>query len=470
MEIIISTIGLAFILLGGLISLMMKLGRLEGRLDTLEGKKHFERAEQEFALKLESMLRAAQERLTQVLNPQAIIHDIEVSRQQTIQQIEQQLDTVQLSDVNTLLQELTAVKQQVLATITQANSSATQLRELEEKVTQSLEAFNVKVIETINRADAHRLSLEQEFKQSLTTQLADFEKKRQIILTEISRVQEKALQELRQEITKLKQSTKQSSDPMTELANTLPEISFETAFIDSNKKIRRETRKARQLVENLGNNVTLEMIYIPGGNFMMGSNDSDEEKPIHSVTIKPFFAGKYPVTQAQWEVIMGDNPSNFKGVTRPVETVTWNDVMKFCANLSQMTGKSYRLLSEAQWEYACRAGTTTKYCFGDIITPDLANYDGSGIKQTTPVGKYPANAFGLYDMHGNVWEWCEDSWHENYVGAPTDGSARVSGSSGLRVLRGGSWFNPSGVRSAYRFRDFLYFRGNVGFRLIIPSP
>ncbi len=467
MEIIIGIMGLALPLLGGLVWLIMKLGRLEGRLDTLEGGGHTRRAEQEFALKLESMLREAQERLTQVLNPQAIIHDIEASRQQTIQQIEQQLDTVQLSDVNTLLQELTTVKQQVLATITQANSSATQLRELEEKVSQSLEAFNVKVIETINRADAHRLSVEQEFKQSLTTQLAYFDKKRQIILTEISRVQEKALQELRQEITKLKQSTQQSSDPVTELANTLPEISFETAFIDSNKKIRRETRKVRQLVENLGNGITLEMIYIPGGTFMMGSNDSDYEKPIHSVTIKPFFAGKYPVTQAQWEVMMGDNPSNFKGATRPVETVNWNDVMKFCAKLSQMTGKSYRLLSEAQWEYACRAGTTTKYCFGDIITPDLANYDGSGIKQTTPVGKYPANAFGLYDVHGNVWEWCEDSWHENYVGVPTDGSAWVSGSSDAHLRRGGSWGNnDSYLRCANRNRfDTTDGNNNRGFRL-----
>jgi len=253
------------------------------------------------------------------------------------------------------------------------------------------------------------------------------------------------------------------------LAETLPEITFETAFIDNNKNIRRETRKARQLVEILPNNVKLEMIYVPGGTFMMGSEDYDDEKPIHQVTLKPFLVGKYPVTQAQWEAIMGSNPSGFKGANRPVETVTWDDAMQCCAKLSQLTGQQYRLLSEAQWEYACRAGSVTKYSFGEIITPELANYRENGIKQTTEVGKYPANGFGLYDIHGNVWEWCEDVSHGNYNKAPVDGSPWVvGGSSNKYLIRGGSWTsNDHGLRCATRVRSRDGTRGcdDGGFRI-----
>ena len=213
---------------------------------------------------------------------------------------------------------------------------------------------------------------------------------------------------------------------------------------------------ASYFTEDLGNSINLEMIAIPGGTFMMGSPEGeggDSEKPQHEVTVQAFYMGKYPITQAQYQQIMGNNPSKFKGDERPVECVSWNDAVEFCQRLSGQTGKEYRLPSEAEWEYACRAGTTTKYYFGDDITSDLANYDGN-VGETTSVGQYSPNAFGLYDMHGNVWEWCQDKWHDNYQDAPNDGRAWVSGDISIFVLRGGSWDGfPRYCRSAYRGRD-----------------
>ncbi|MFM7364652.1 MAG: SUMF1/EgtB/PvdO family nonheme iron enzyme, partial [Cuspidothrix sp.] len=206
--------------------------------------------------------------------------------------------------------------------------------------------------------------------------------------------------------------------------------------------------------EDLGNGVFLEMIAIPGGTFIMGSPENeaerwDNESPQHRVTVPSFFMGKYPLTQAQYQAILGKNPSSFKGNNRPVETVSWDDAVAFCQKLSQKTGKNYQLPSEAQWEYACRAGTTTPFYFGETITTDLVNYNGDYPygnapkgeyrQQTTNVGSFPPNAFGLYDMHGNVWEWCEDDWHKNYINAPTNGSTWNSRSgSNVKMLRSGS--------------------------------
>ena len=187
----------------------------------------------------------------------------------------------------------------------------------------------------------------------------------------------------------------------------------------------------------------------------MGSPDTeaqryDREGPQHYVDVPEFWMGKYVVTQEQWQAIMGNNPSRFEGKNRPVERVSWNNATKFCEKLSKKTGRDYRLPSEAEWEYACRAGTTTPFYFGETITEELANYRASETyadepkgkyrEQTTPVGQFPPNAFGLYDMHGNVWEFCQDVWHSDYDGAPVDGSAWVNGgNSSYRVLRGGSW-------------------------------
>ncbi len=209
------------------------------------------------------------------------------------------------------------------------------------------------------------------------------------------------------------------------------------------------------------------MIYIPGDIFMMGSPKNEEgrcdhESPQHKITLQLFYMSKYPITQNQYQAIMGKNPSHFKGKKRPVECVSWYDATEFCQKLSQKMGKNYRLPSESQWEYACRASTTTPFYFGETITSELVNFNGNHTyadapkgkyrEETTDVGSFPPNAFGLYDMHGNVWEWCQDVWHDNYESAPTDGSAwETGGDTQIRVLRGGSYINdPRNCRCAYR--------------------
>jgi len=231
------------------------------------------------------------------------------------------------------------------------------------------------------------------------------------------------------------------------------------------------------ITENL-NGVKLEMIHVPGGSFIRGSPESEmgrnkNEGPQHEVTVPSFYIGKYEVTQAQWKAVMGSNPSNFKGDDLPVESVSWNDAKAFCDKLGRMTGKTYRLPSEAEWEYACRARTVGAYA-GDLNA--MAWYDNNSSGSTHPVGQKQPNAFGLYDMHGNVWEWCEDVWHDSYGGQhsnpPTDGSAwTVGGEQDKRVLRGGSWnFNDWLCRSAYRI---LYAPGDrfidIGLRVVVSA-
>ncbi len=260
------------------------------------------------------------------------------------------------------------------------------------------------------------------------------------------------------------------------------EFHFEIITVNNRgQEVSRQPGKASQKVENLGNWVNLEMVYIPGDTFQMGSSESSSEQPLHQVTVKPFYLGKYPITQEQWEAVMGNNPSEFKGAKRPVEQVSWDDAVKFCQKLSQKTGKTYRLPTEAEWEYACRARTSTLFNFGETITPDLVNYDGnypygsaqSGLyrQQTTDVGSFPPNAFGLYDMHGNVWEWCSDRWHDNYNGAPTDGSSWETGTDDRRVLRGGSWLNVAVLcHSALRSRVSAGLRSSFfDFRVALVS-
>jgi formylglycine-generating enzyme required for sulfatase activity len=267
-------------------------------------------------------------------------------------------------------------------------------------------------------------------------------------------------------------------------SNNLKTFSFEVVTTDARGNItNRRNASAKYFTEDLGNGVTLEMVEIPGGTFIMGSPENEaercsDESPQHQVTVPSFYMGKYELTQAQYQAITGTNPSNFKGDNRPVERVSWNDAVAFCEKLSQKTGKKYRLPSEAEWEYACRAGTTTPFYFGESITPDLVNYYGNYTyastpkrkyrQQTTDVGTFPPNSFGLYDMHGNVWEWCQDDYQKNYINAPTDGSALTSPSVSHKTLRGGSWYiNPGYCRSAYRGSLNLgYDLDYIGFRVV----
>ncbi|MGB3755818.1 MAG: SUMF1/EgtB/PvdO family nonheme iron enzyme [Rivularia sp. (in: cyanobacteria)] len=306
--------------------------------------------------------------------------------------------------------------------------------------------------------------------------------------------QQQQAERLRQEQAEFQ---KQQETKSPSIIQTQP-FQFETATlfkssgifrIGGSYEINRSRRRAESFQEDLGNGVFLEMVKIPGGSFLMGSPENELERteyegPQHKVNIQPFFMGKFQVTQKQYEVIMGENPSYFKGEKKPVEKITWDNAVEFCCRISKRTGKTYRLPSEAEWEYACRAGTTTPFHFGETITTELVNYKGNYTygsapkgeyqEQTTDVGSFPANAFGLYDMHGNVWEWCQDSWHENYQGAPTDGTAWVinDNENNYCMLRGGSWsFNPRHCRCAFRSENERDDRDcGIGFRVVVVSP
>lgn len=218
-----------------------------------------------------------------------------------------------------------------------------------------------------------------------------------------------------------------------------------------------------------------ELLWLPGGSFRMGSNEYSSEQPIHTVNVQPFALGKYPVTQAQWRKVMGNNPSHFTGDdSHPVENVSWNGAQAFIQKLNGLTGHTYRLPSEAEWEYACRAGSTGKWCFGDdeSLLREYAWYDANSGSSTQPVGRKKPNAWGLCDMHGNVWEWCEDTWHSDYKGALDDGRAWVGGDGVARVLRGGCWdFKASNARAGSRVKispvSHFY---SFGFRVARTAP
>ncbi len=267
--------------------------------------------------------------------------------------------------------------------------------------------------------------------------------------------------------------------------------------------IQPSTQPAKELTLDLGNKVTMKLALIPAGKFTMGSPDGEkdhqaDESPQREVTIsKPFYMGVHEVTQEQYEQIIGSNPSSFKGAKNPVETVSWDDAVEFCKKLSAKTGKTVSLPTEAQWEYACRAGTKTRFGFGDKDEDlykygnycDKSNTNGlswqdwqdkdhnDGFDKTAPVGSLKPNDWGLYDMHGNVWEWCSDWYADSYANLPAgqagaknqDPQGPDSGSS--RVLRGGCWdYNPLLCRSAGRLRYNPVNRGyGIGFRVVVLS-
>ena len=302
----------------------------------------------------------------------------------------------------------------------------------------------------------------------------------------------------------------------------LRQVGFNYATVDEKgTPLPTEKAAASMFTEALTSDVGINMVAIPSGTFLMGSPMYEPERrpnegPRRQVTVSSFFIGASPVTQAQWTAVVTKRPdktsydlqpfpSFFRGDHLPVESVTWNEADEFCRRLSEIAGRDYRLPSEAEWEYACRAGTTGPFNVGPTLTTELANYCGAGGAicgdnngrsiasdvydgvtygsgaydqgptgkfrgTTTPSGTFPPNRFGVYDMHGNVWEYCLDRASTNYADSPTDGSANLSTPGGERVLRGGSWsHNPAICRSAYR--DFIApdnpgWQGRIGVRVV----
>ncbi|MDJ0601275.1 MAG: SUMF1/EgtB/PvdO family nonheme iron enzyme [Crocosphaera sp.] len=273
-------------------------------------------------------------------------------------------------------------------------------------------------------------------------------------------------------------------------------FSFERPIVDETGTILKRVKgDSQSFKEELGEGIMLEMIYIPGGTFVMGSSPTEAgsqvcEQPQHSVTLEGFFLGKFPVTQKQWEIVaqypkvnrdLGVEPSCFKGSDRPVESISWEDAVEFCDRLSQHSQRPYQLPSEAQWEYACRGGTTSPFYFGSTLTGDLANYMGKRLyggesssiyrQETTSVTAFYPNSFGLYDLHGNVWEWCADAWHSTYENASTSGKPWLSSQQQTRrVLRGGSWDEDAyhcRCASRYAYHPQAVGVSRIGFRVML---
>jgi formylglycine-generating enzyme required for sulfatase activity len=287
----------------------------------------------------------------------------------------------------------------------------------------------------------------------------------------------------------------------------LQPLTFQTIALDEKATvIDQPTRSMQYFDELLSEGITMRMMLVPSGSFVMGSPEEElhsynNEKPQHLVTVPDFAIGQFTITQTQWTAIaqlpkvkrnLKPKPSFYIGNNRPAERLNWDEAVEFCDRLTRLTRKPYRLPSEAEWEYACRAGTTTAFNLGPTIATDFANYRGvdddrgeQGVLlgnygegpqgayrgKTIEMGEFFPNPFGLYDMHGNVWEWCADHWHQNYDGAPIDGSVWLdpeADESGDRVIRGGSWTNsPQSCRSVSRFSVAPDYRNNsLGFRVL----
>jgi eukaryotic-like serine/threonine-protein kinase len=243
----------------------------------------------------------------------------------------------------------------------------------------------------------------------------------------------------------------------------------------------------KEITIRVNRSVSLEMVYVDGSSFLMGSPKQevfrrDDEGPVHEVELDGFWMGKYEITQAQYKAITGENPSLYKGKRRPVEKVSWEDTMAFCRQLSEKLGYTFTLPTEAQWEYACRAGTTGSFTFGECLSTADANYDGNYPIRGCPEGEYrketwvagsgKPNDWGLYDMHGNVWEWCLDYYSPEYITHITRKNPVGPPTGRERVFRGGSWSSDArNCRSAARYRSIPASSGEiVGFRIVMNGP
>jgi formylglycine-generating enzyme required for sulfatase activity len=309
-----------------------------------------------------------------------------------------------------------------------------------------------------------------------------------------------------------------SAAPNSIRTDRLLSYSFDVILTDIRGKISTSGKETRRyLTEELPGGTILEMVEVVGGAYMMGRSAAeigDREKlflrdlgkqtkervierlpaegPQHAVKVAGFFIGKFEITQSQWRAaaswpkvkrdLMSD-PSQFKGGNLPVENVSWEEAVEFCERLSRATGRKYRLPTEAEWEYACRGGSETPFHFGQTLTSEVANFDakrpfltspsGDSRMKTVPAGSLGApNGFGLYDMHGNIWEWCADNWHDSYQSAPSDGSAWLKGGIAyLKVVRGGAW-DSAAIECRSSFRDRLtpmLKMGNIGFRVVLEA-
>lgn len=255
-------------------------------------------------------------------------------------------------------------------------------------------------------------------------------------------------------------------EPTPDDSDSVPAVPTQTPTVEAPGK-----KVESNFTENLGHGVRLELIWIPAGSFMMGSEDGREnESPRHRVNIADFWIGKFEVTQEQYEAVTGKNPSKFQGARNPVERVSWMEAKAFCDRLTNQTGRRYRLPTEAQWEYACRAGNTGAWCFGDDQRQlDKYSWHNQGsARRTHPVGMKQPNDWGLFDMHGNVFEWCRDGYHAGYQGAPPDGSEWPEPDASLRIMRGGCWSQDLTVcRSASRsFASPNHPDATIGFRVM----
>ena len=265
---------------------------------------------------------------------------------------------------------------------------------------------------------------------------------------------------------------------------------FDTVSVDrSGNIIGREHHSVKYYIEDLGYRINLEMVAIPGGESILNLSDRANNTTYQNlVSIPSFYIAKFPITQIQWQQVailppiernLQPKPSQFVGENLPVENVSWYDAVEFCQRLSQVTGKQYRLPLEIEWEYACKAGTTTPFSCGQTITSEIANYNGRYTyaselkgeyrKTTTPVDKFPPNAFGVYDLHGNVWEWCEDNWQENDLDAFGNNTTGIFSDNSVKVIRGGSWGSRPRFCSCTHYDRFVAenFNNFIGFRCVV---